>query len=140
MQSTCEAAGPLLGYTWQQQPINMAPPQGPVAVSDTVAAPLLNAALTNGFPENSNTKSHMTCTADGAIIMDRFQEANRSSINRQDMLWYERTRQKHPQLEQVKAKIATRHRLYEKLMMRRELAAMACGAANDDGRRDVHCK
>ena len=118
MKTTCEAARPLLGYTWQHT-INMAPPQGPLAVSETVAAPLLNVALTTGFPENSNTKPHMTCTPDGAIIMDRFQEANRTCINRKDMLWYERTREKHPQMEQMKAKIATRHRLYEKLTRRR---------------------
>jgi hypothetical protein len=94
----------------------------------------MNVALLTGFPVNSNAKPHLTCTSDGSIIMDRFQEANRVNINRKDMLWYERTREKHPQVEQMKVKIATRHRLYEKLMMRKALTAtMACGAANDHG-------
>jgi hypothetical protein len=109
----------------------MAPQLGPVAVSESVAAPLMSVALLTGFPVNSNTKPHLTCTSDGSIIMDRFQEANRVNINRTDMLWYERTREKHPQMQQMKVKIATRHRLYEKLMRRRALAAMACSAAND---------
>jgi hypothetical protein len=106
---------------------------GPVPVSDAVAAPLLDVALKYSFPVNSNAKPYMSCTSDGAIVMDRFAEANRVNINRKDMLWYERTRGKHPAVEQMKANIATRRRLYKKLMMRKALAAAASGAAANNG-------
>ena len=104
----------------------MAPPAVPVC--NEVAAPYVKEAFKTGFPDNSNTKPHFTCTSDGAILMDRFGEANRSCINRSDMLWYERTRDKHPQLAQMKAKIATRDRLHMKLMMRKGGSdAASCG-------------